>query len=48
LQQVASHDWWVYQLVKGAGGNVYYDPEPTILYRQHAGCLVGSARKKTK
>jgi glycosyltransferase involved in cell wall biosynthesis len=42
LQQVASHDWWVYQLVKGAGGNVYYDPEPTILYRQHAGCLVGS------
>jgi len=31
LQQVVSHDWWVYQLVKGAGGNVYYDPEPTIL-----------------
>ena len=42
LQQVVSHDWWVYQLVKGAGGNVYYDPEPTILYRQHDGCLVGS------
>ena len=42
LQQVVSHDWWVYQLVKGVGGNVYYDPEPTILYRQHNGCLVGS------
>jgi len=42
LQQVVSHDWWVYQLVKGAGGCVYYDQEPTILYRQHDGCLVGS------
>jgi len=42
LQQVVSHDWWVYQLVKGAGGCVYYDPEPTILYRQHYNCLVGS------
>ena len=42
IQQVVSHDWWVYQLVKGAGGNVYYNPEPTIFYRQHNGCLVGS------
>jgi glycosyltransferase involved in cell wall biosynthesis len=42
LQQVVSHDWWVYLLVKGAGGSVYYDPEPTILYRQHDGALVGS------
>lgn len=36
-----SHDWWLYQLVTGAGGDVYYDPEPTILYRQHAQALVG-------
>ena len=42
LQQVVSHDWWVYQLVKGAGGDVYYDQEPTILYRQHDNALVGS------
>ena len=42
MQQVVSHDWWVYQLIKGAGGNVYYDPEPTLYYRQHEGSLVGS------
>ena len=42
LLQVVSHDWWVYQITKGAGGDVYYDPEPTLLYRQHNGCLVGS------
>nr|BFD40942.1 glycosyltransferase family 2 protein [Pseudomonas sp. FFPRI_1] len=39
---VPSHDWWVYQLVSGVGGSVYYDPEPTILYRQHDSNLVGS------
>ena len=38
---VVSHDWWVYQLIKGAGGVVFYDPEPTILYRQHNGSQVG-------
>ncbi|MEI8210384.1 MAG: hypothetical protein WCG16_14330, partial [Methylococcales bacterium] len=42
LVNVISHDWWVYQLTKGAGGVVYYDPEPTILYRQHDDALVGS------
>jgi glycosyltransferase involved in cell wall biosynthesis len=42
LLHVVSHDWWVYQITKGAGGDVYYDPEPTILYRQHNGCLIGS------
>ena len=42
LLEVVSHDWWVYQITKGAGGDVYYDPAPTILYRQHNGCLVGS------
>lgn len=37
-----SHDWWLYQLVTGAGGLMYYDPEPHILYRQHDRSLVGS------
>lgn len=36
-----SHDWWLYQLVSGAAGSVYYDPRPYILYRQHANSLVG-------
>ena len=41
LQQVVSHDWWLYQLIKGVGGAVFYDPEPSLLYRQHNGALVG-------
>lgn len=40
--QVVSHDWWCYQIVSGAGGIVYYDPEPCLKYRQHGGNLVGS------
>ena len=42
LLNVVSHDWWVYQLIKGAGGVAFYDPEPTLLYRQHSKALVGS------
>ena len=37
-----SHDWWSYLVVSGAGGTVIYDPEPTVLYRQHGGNLVGA------
>ena len=44
LQTVVSHDWWLYQLIKGAGGVVYYDPIPSLLYRQHNGALVGGNR----
>lgn len=44
LQSVVSHDWWLYQLIKGAGGIVYYDPQPSILYRQHPNALVGTNR----
>lgn len=36
------HDWWLYQIVAGAGGSIVHDPEPTLLYRQHGGNLVGS------
>ncbi len=42
LQKVISHDWWLYQLVKGAGGIFYYDPSPSLLYRQHADAVLGS------
>lgn len=38
---VVAHDWWAYQLVSGAGGAVVYDPEPRVLYRQHAENLIG-------
>jgi glycosyltransferase involved in cell wall biosynthesis len=39
---IVSHDWWAYMLVTGAGGLIFYDPTPSILYRQHGGNLVGS------
>jgi glycosyltransferase involved in cell wall biosynthesis len=38
---VVSHDWWIYQLISGAGGRIIYDSEPHILYRQHPNNLVG-------
>lgn len=36
------HDWWAYIAVSAMGGRVIYDPEPAILYRQHAANAVGS------
>ncbi|MBY0377019.1 MAG: glycosyltransferase family 2 protein [Gammaproteobacteria bacterium] len=39
---VISHDWWIYLLLTGAGGQVFYDPYPEILYRQHDSNLVGA------
>jgi hypothetical protein len=38
---VPSHDWWVYQLISGAEGGVFYDPSSYLLYRQHNDALVG-------
>jgi len=38
----SSHDWWIYQLVTGCGGEVFYDQDPQVLYRQHAHSLVGA------
>lgn len=37
-----SHDWWAYMVIAGAGGRVIYDPDPRVLYRQHAANLVGA------
>ena len=39
---VVSHDWFIYQLIMGAGGEVYYDSHSEILYRQHGDNLIGS------
>jgi glycosyltransferase involved in cell wall biosynthesis len=41
LARVHFHDWWLY-LVFSALGEVVADPEPTILYRQHAGNVIGT------
>ena len=38
---IISHDWWAYMLIMGCGGKVFYDPYPTVRYRQHDKNLVG-------
>lgn len=42
--KVPFHDWWVYQMVSGAGFDVLHDAKPGIFYRQHDGNLLGSHR----
>lgn len=39
---VPFHDWWLYLLISGAGGQVVFDDEPTLLYRQHAHNALGT------
>ncbi len=47
IVSVPSHDWWLYLLVSGIGGSVYYDKVPQILYRQHDASIVGENRSFT-
>jgi glycosyltransferase involved in cell wall biosynthesis len=35
------HDWWTYLIVSGCGGQVLYDSNPTLRYRQHSANQVG-------
>nr|WP_080378175.1 glycosyltransferase family 2 protein [Pseudomonas syringae] len=37
-----AHDWLTYLLVTGCGGEVCYDAEPCLDYRQHSGNLIGA------
>ena len=47
LVTVAAHDWWTYLLVSGCGGIVFYDPKPSVRYRQHDANLIGSSNRLT-
>lgn len=38
---VPYHDWWVYLMITGVGGQVIIDAEPGLLYRQHEANLLG-------
>lgn len=40
MRGVVMHDWWC-ALVLAALGEIVYDPEPSLLYRQHGGNLIG-------
>lgn len=35
-------DWWLYQLITGAGGRVIVDDHATLFYRQHANNVMGA------
>ncbi len=42
---VFAHDWWLYLLMAGSGGSVIFDNRtPALLYRQHAGNVIGAGR----
>jgi glycosyltransferase involved in cell wall biosynthesis len=41
---VPYHDWWVYLVVSACGGEVFFDTEPGLLYRQHHGNVLGANR----
>ncbi|WIL43318.1 glycosyltransferase family 2 protein [Pantoea agglomerans] len=40
--RIISHDWWIYIVITAIGGNIFYDPKPSINYRQHTNNIVGS------
>ncbi len=40
--KVPYHDWWLYQLITGAGGRVIIDSAEVLKYRQHSGNLMGA------
>jgi glycosyltransferase involved in cell wall biosynthesis len=40
--KVPLHDWWTYLLTTSAGGDVKYDPFPSVRYRVHSQNIVGS------
>ena len=39
--EIISHDWLMYQIVTGCGGEVFYDFAPLVRYRQHDSNVVG-------
>jgi glycosyltransferase involved in cell wall biosynthesis len=43
-----AHDWWLYQTVTAFAGNIFYDPNPQLLYRQHSAALIGAKNTLSK
>lgn len=42
------HDMWIHKICVAVGGNLYYDREPHILYRQHGGNVIGGSSTFSK
>ena len=36
------YDWYIYQLLSGAGAKIIHDPQPSLFYRQHAANQIGA------
>ena len=43
-RKLVVHDWWIYQVITGAGGQVIFDNAPLLYYRQHGGNMIGANR----
>ncbi len=43
--EIFAHDWWLYLLITGAGGQVVFDPDPQLLYRQHEHNTLGAGEQ---
>ena len=43
-REIVAHDWWLYQIISGAGGQVLRDADPVLYYRQHGGNAIGANR----
>ncbi|HAB47927.1 MAG: glycosyltransferase [Betaproteobacteria bacterium] len=37
------HDWWCYLLMSACGARIFYSDQPSVLYRQHPGNVIGAA-----
>lgn len=46
--QVLMHDSWIYKLCIALGGEVVYDPQSHILYRQHGNNVMGLKKNQKK
>jgi glycosyltransferase involved in cell wall biosynthesis len=40
--KIALHDWWIYLVMTGCGGQVIYDSYPSVHYRQHSRNQIGA------
>lgn len=40
--RVPFHDWWIYQVMAGAGARMIIDAKPGVLYRQHDSNVLGA------
>ena len=43
-RKLVVHDWWIYQVITGVGGQVIFDDAPLLYYRQHENNLIGANR----